>query len=80
MPRADDAIARAYRAAWEAWIKQIEHVHRVFLEDAPIAPAQLKGLLNREVRAREVYEAARQQLLGVREPSAGADPDSNPFR
>ena len=80
MPRVDDATARAYRAAWEAWLKQVEHVHRVFLDDAPIAPAQLKGLLNREIRAWEAYAAARLQLLGVRESPHRPDPDVNPFR
>ncbi len=79
MPRVDDVTARAYLAAWEVWTKQIGHVHRVFLEDEPIAPAQLKGLLNRETRAKEAYDAARQRLLGMKGELAGLDPDSNPF-
>ena len=80
MPRVGETTARAYRAAWEAWTKQIEQVHRVFLEDVPIAPAQMKGLLNREVRAWEAYGSAREQLLGIAEPSAGSGPEANPFR
>jgi len=80
MPRVNDATAKAYRVAWEAWIKQIEHVHRVFLEDAPITPDKMKGLLNREARAWEAYAAARQQLLGVRELPAESVSDANPFR
>lgn len=81
MSHVDDATARAYRAAWEAWIKQADHVHRVFLDGEPIEPAQLKGLLNREVRAWESYVAARRALLGLGvEPSPLPDPDANPFR
>ena len=66
MPFADDETARAYREAWEAWIKQVEHVHRVFLEGESIRPDQLKGLLNREARAKEKYDAAR--LVNAPEP------------
>ena len=81
MPFVDEATAKAYRSAWEAWIKQIEHVHRVFLEGEPIEPAQIKGLLNREARAREAYDAARLRLLGVEQPANNAaDSGGNPFR
>jgi hypothetical protein len=83
----DEAVAKAYRAAWAAWLKQIEHVNRVFLDGEPIAPAQIKGLLNREARAKEAYDEARARLLGIDEgelpvAEAGANPfkDDNPFR
>lgn len=71
MPFVDDDTARAYRAAWEAWIKQVEHVHRVFLEGEPIGPDQIKGLLNREARAKERYDAARLALLGIGQSPLG---------
>jgi hypothetical protein len=75
----DEATAQAYRSAWESWRKQIEHVHRVFLEGEALEAAQLKGLLNREVRAKEAYDAARLRLLGLEEaPLPG--PGGNPFR
>jgi len=80
MLRVDDATARAYRAAWDGWMKQVERVHRVLLDDAAIAPAQLKGLLNREIRAWEAYEVARQRLLGLKESPSPQDADVNPFR
>lgn len=83
MPFVDEETARQYRAAWAAWLKQIEHVHRVFLEGEPIDPARLKGLLNREVRAREAYDAARLKLLGLDQSPLGAGTartDDNPFR
>lgn len=81
MAFADEATAKAYREAWDAWLKQVEHVHRVFLEGESIRPDQLKGLLNREARAKEKYDAARLRLLGLDEsPLAAANPDENPFR
>ncbi len=74
----DEATAKEYREAWEAWQKQVEHMHRVFLESEPIRPDAIKGLLNRESRAYEKYQAARLRLLGLdAEPSAEGD---NPFK
>ena len=81
MPFVEPAVATTYRSAWEAWIKQVEHVHRVFLESEPLGPAQIKGLLNRESRAKDAYDAARLTLLGLEDTSdAAASPDINPFR
>ncbi len=78
----DEATAALYREAWEAWSKQIEHVHRVFLGDEWPKPDQLKGLLNREARAKERYDSARLKLLGLDEAAASPtkDPDENPFK
>lgn len=77
----DETTAAAYRDAWEAWKKQIEHVHEVFLGEEKLKPDQLKGLLNRESRAKEKYDGARLKLLGLDDsdvaPGAG---DDNPFR
>jgi hypothetical protein len=71
--------AQEYRAAWDAWKKQIEHVHRVFLEGEQLRPDAIKGLLNREARAWEKYAAARERLLGISESPLAA-PGGNPFR
>lgn len=78
----DDDTAREYREAWEAWQKQLQHVHRVFLEDERLRPDQIKGLLGREARAKEKYDAARLKLLGLdTSPLAeAASGDENPFR
>lgn len=78
----DEATAAAYREAWEAWQKQIERVHQVFLEGEQLKPEQLKGLLSRESRAKEKYDLARLALLGLDASGEGppADPDVNPFR
>ncbi|MEX0783905.1 MAG: hypothetical protein WD557_14785 [Dehalococcoidia bacterium] len=77
----DEATAKTYREAWEAWKKQVEHIHRVFLDGERIGPDQIKGLLNREARAKEKYDAARLALIGLDE-SAVETPtgNENPFR
>ncbi|GMV86729.1 MAG: hypothetical protein AMXMBFR80_25840 [Dehalococcoidia bacterium] len=81
MAFADEATAKAYREAWDAWVKQIEHLHRVFLDGEPIRPDQIKGLLNREARAKEKYDAARLRLLGLDEsPLAPANRSDNRFK
>lgn len=81
MAFADEATAKAYREAWEAWLKQVEHVHRVFLEGETIRPDQIKGLLGREARAKEKYDMARLRLLGLDESPLGpANTDDNPFK
>ncbi|HKS91909.1 MAG TPA: hypothetical protein VJQ83_08265 [Tepidiformaceae bacterium] len=79
MPFADETTRAAYREAWEAWQKQLEHLHRVFLDDESIKPDQLKGLLNRESRAKDRYDTARLRLLGL-EPAEPPSPGANPFR
>ncbi len=81
MAFADPETAAEYNAAYEAWRKQIDHVHRVFLEDEKLRPDQLKGLLNREARAKEKYDSARLRLLGIEDaPAAEGGSDDNPFR
>lgn len=82
MPFTDESTAAAYREAWEAWNRQLAHLHRVFLEGERIKPDQIKGLLNREARAKERYDAARLRLLGVEDsPGPAAAPgEGNPFR
>ncbi|MEX2080635.1 MAG: hypothetical protein WEC33_03390 [Dehalococcoidia bacterium] len=81
MPGVDAATAQEYRLAWEEWVKQVEHVHRVLLEGETLTPDRFKGLLNREVRAKERYDEARLKLLGVEDTLAEPPADgSNPFR
>lgn len=65
MVRADPEHQEEYRQAYQAWQDQLATLHRVFLEGEPLEPPQLKGLLNREARAKERYDAARQALLGI---------------
>jgi hypothetical protein len=57
----------AYRAAWEDWQAQLQQVHAFFLDGQRLPPPQIKGMLNRESRAKERYDAARRRLLGIEE-------------
>ena len=56
-----------YREAYADWQEQLQGVHRVLLEEERLEPPKLKGLLNREARAKERYDAARRRLLGLSE-------------
>ena len=77
MVRVDPAKQAEYREAWESWQRQLTRLHEVFLEGEPLEPPKLKGLLNREARAKQRYDAAREALLGIggigRVPSASID-------
>ena len=55
----------AYRAAYEQWQRHLAGVHDLLLEGKRLPPEQIKGLLNREARAKERYDAARRRLLGI---------------
>jgi hypothetical protein len=72
MVRVEAKHQQEYREAYDAWREQLETLHRVFLEGQPLDPPQLKGLLNREARAKERYDAARLALLGLH---GGGDDD-----
>jgi hypothetical protein len=54
-----------YRQAYEAWTKHVQALHGVLLDDQRLEPPKLKGLLNREARAKERYDTARRKLLGL---------------
>jgi hypothetical protein len=73
--RIDPTRAEQYRRAYDAWQEQLGALHRYFLEGETLAPPQLKGLLNREARAKERYDAARLALLGL--DGASKDPFEN---
>ena len=60
----DDAKVE-YRQAYKDWTEQLEAVHRLLLEGERLEPPKLKGLLNREARAKERYDAARRRLVGL---------------
>jgi len=56
-----------YRDAYADWQEQLMGIHRVLLEGERMEPPKLKGLLNREARAKERYDAARRRLFGLSE-------------
>lgn len=66
--RVDSERQREYREAYQGWQEQLEALHHVVLEGEALEPPKLKGLLNREARAKERYDAARLALLGLGEP------------
>lgn len=65
--RVDPERQQAYREAHQAWQEQFQALHRVGLDGEALEPPKLKGLLNREARAKERYDAARLALLGLGE-------------
>ncbi len=57
---------RAYREAYEGWQRQLQRVHALLLDGEPLrGPDAVKGLLNREERAKQRYDEARRELLGI---------------
>lgn len=56
---------QAYRDAYDLWQKHLAGVHSLLLEGKRLPPEQIKGLLNREARAKDRYDAARRRLLGI---------------
>ena len=65
MVRVDPERQSEYREAYDAWQKQLSRLHDIFLDGEPLEPPKLKGLLNREARAKQRYDAAREALLGI---------------
>lgn len=61
----NDQVKREYTEAYQSWQKQLGALHKVLLEEEKLEPVRLKGLLNREARAKERYDAARRRLLGL---------------
>lgn len=62
-----DDLREEYRQALDAWQAELERLHPVLLDGTRLEPPQLKGLLNREARAKERYDDARRRLLGISE-------------
>jgi len=63
----DDAAKQEYREALEYWQQQLEGLHAFLLDGERLPPERIKGLLGREARAKERYDAARLRLLGIDE-------------
>ena len=72
MAEQEDKVA-AYREAFEEWQRQLTPLHDFFLEKKRIDPLRLKGVLNREARAKQRYDRARLRLLGVEDDSSLID-------
>lgn len=74
MSDSEDKVA-AYKEAYETWQRHLQPLHEFFLEKKRIDPLRLKGVLNREARAKRRYDQARLRLLGIEEdgPLGGED-------
>jgi hypothetical protein len=66
---ATDDRRATYREAYDDWQKQLAALHEVLLDGKPLAGDKMKGLLNREARAKNRYDQARLELLGIGEPA-----------
>ena len=63
--RVDPQRQAEYRQAYKVWQSQLGTLHGVLLDGKALEPPKLKGLLNREARAKDRYDAARRALLGI---------------
>src|SRR3990172_7500110 len=57
IPMPDEQTKQEYLSAYEAWLRHLAEVHAVLLEGRRLDPPRLKGLLNREARAKLRYDA-----------------------
>ena len=82
MVNSEQSIVEDYEFAWVAWQKQLSRIHDVFLKCEKISPDRLKGLLNRESRAKNAYDEARNRLLGILPDSSSSigKKGENPFK
>ena len=71
--RVDSQKLEEYRQAYGAWQEQLEVLHRIFLKGERMEPPKLKGLLNRETRAKARYDQARLRLLGLSAEEGGRE-------
>ena len=72
--RASEERRKAYLEAYEDWQAKLAALHEGFIDGTKTLEGdQMKGLLNREARAKAKYDEARLALLGF-----GAAEDS-PF-
>ncbi len=77
MAEAEDKV-QSYREAYDAWQTQLASLHEVFLEGKRIDPVHIKGLLNRESRAKHRYDRARLRLLGIEEDAEDDEDGDEP--
>ena len=68
--KVSDERRQAYVQAYDDWQEKLKALHEVFLDGTrtPVGD-QFKGLLNREARAKEKYDQARLELLGIPQPA-----------
>jgi hypothetical protein len=75
MPTDEDKAA--YREAYDEWQKQLAGLHAFFLDGERLDPMRIKGLLNRESRAKRKYDRARLRLLGIEADADAGEEDED---
>jgi hypothetical protein len=73
----DEDTKAAYRQAYEDWQAKLAELHRLLLDGERIPPIQIKGLLNRESRAKRSYDQARLALLGIESEEESLEDEAN---
>jgi hypothetical protein len=73
----DSETVAAYREAYETWQKHLSGLHAFLLEGRRLDPIRIKGLLNREARAKRNYDRARLKLLGIEDEGDVSDDDAD---
>ena len=71
----DSEAVSEYREAYETWQKHLSGLHAFLLEGQRLDPIRIKGLLNREARAKRKYDQARLKLLGIEDEGDLIDDD-----
>ena len=68
--KVDEARRAAYLEAYGDWQRKLLELHEVLIEGTrELGGDQMKGLLNREARAKAKYDEARLALLGFGAPA-----------
>ena len=73
----DSETISEYRDAYETWQKHLSGLHAFLLEGQRLDPIRIKGLLNREARAKRRYDSARLKLLGIEEEGELGDEEDD---
>ena len=73
----DSQTIAEYRQAYETWQKHLSGLHAFLLDGKRLDPIRIKGLLNREARAKRRYDSARLRLLGIDEEGDLLDDDDS---
>jgi hypothetical protein len=73
----DSETISEYRDAYEQWQKHLSGLHAFLLEGQRLDPIRIKGLLNREARAKRRYDHARFKLLGIEDEGVADDDDGD---
>lgn len=69
----DPGVTHDYMEAYERWQRDIERLHKVFVEGEPLDPMHRVALLRSESHTHDRYEEARRKLLGLPDESESSN-------